>query len=105
MFGSNNYLILEVEKQSKVKRVDICDNNDHYGFEPQAELELKEPGCCSIERLTGTLSGKAALHQFKKGELVAVKLNHWGYKKKGEFVNHIRIKDIKLVKELDHLFL
>ncbi len=105
MLEPNNYLIMEVEKQSKVKRVDICDDNDHYGFEPQAELELKEPGRFSMERLTGTLTGKAALHQFKKGDLVAVRLNHWGYRKKGEFVNHIRIKDIKLVKELDHLFL
>ena len=105
MIKSYNYLLMEVAHQSKVERVDICDDTHHYGFEPQCRLELKEPGRFSIDRLEGTLSGKAALHQFKKGDLVAVNLEFWGHKKKGEFVNHIRIKDIKLVKELDHLFL
>lgn len=105
MLDSNNYLIMEVEHQSKVERVDICDDTHHYGFEPQCRLELKEPGRFSIGRLEGALSGKAALHQFKKGDLVAVNLNFWGYKKKGEFVNRISINDIKLVKELDYLYL
>ena len=57
------------------------------------------------ERLVGTLSGKAALHQFKKGDLVAVSLNYRGYKKVGDFVNHIFISDIKLVSDLDYLYL
>ena len=96
---------MEVEKQSKVERVDICDDTRHYGFEPQCRLKIKEPGRFSMDTLSATLSGKAALHQFKKGDLVAVKLRFWGYKEKGEFVNHIHIEDIKLVKELDHLFL
>ena len=99
-----NYLIMEVEKQGKVKRVNICDGT-HSGYEPQCTLELKDPVRFSLNCLVGTLSGKAALHQFKKGDLVAVKLWIWKYKHHGEFVNHIHIKDIKLVKELDHLFL
>lgn len=99
-----NYLIMEVEKQGKVKRVNICDGT-HSGYEPQCTMELKDPGRFSLNSLVGTLSGKAALHQFKKGDLVAVKLWIWKYKHHGEFVNHIYIKDIKLVKELDHLFL
>ena len=96
---------MEVESQSKVKRVDVCDETSHIGYEPQSTLELKEPGRFSIFNLVATLSGKAALHQFKKGDLVAVKLRCWKYKKKGELVNHISITDIKLVKELDYLFL
>lgn len=99
-----NHLIMEVEKQGKVKRVNICDGT-HSGYEPQCTMELKDPGRFSLNSLVGTLSGKAALHQFKKGDLVAVKLWIWKYKHHGEFVNHIYIKDIKLVKELDHLFL
>ena len=99
-----NYLIMEVEKQGKVKRVNICDGT-HSGYEPQCTMELKDPGRFSLNSLVGTLSGKAALHQFKKGDLVAVKLWIWKYKHHGECVNHIHIKDIKLVKELDHLFL
>lgn len=99
-----NHLIMEVEKQGKVKRVNICDGA-HSGYEPQCTMELKDPGRFSLNSLVGTLSGKAALHQFKKGDLVAVKLWIWKYKHHGEFVNHIYIKDIKLVKELDHLFL
>lgn len=96
---------MEVENQSKVENVEVSEDNVHLGYEPQSELELKEAGRFSIERLVGTLSGKAALHQFKKGDLVAVNISHWGYKKDGEYVNHIRIQDIKLIKELDHLFL
>ena len=99
-----NHLIMEVEKQGKVKRVNICDGT-HSGYEPQCTMELKDPGRFSLNSLVGTLSGKAALHQFKKGDLVAVKLWIWKYKHHGEFVNHIYIKDIKLVKELDQLFL
>ena len=99
-----NYLIMEVEKQGKVKRVNICDGT-HSGYEPQCTMELKDPVRFSLNSLVGTLSGKAALHQFKKGDLVAVKLWIWKYKHHGEFVNHIHIKDIKLVKELNHLFL
>ena len=105
MLNFENYLIMEVESQSKVKRVDVCDETGHIGYEPQSTLELKEPGRFSTYNMVATLSGKAALHQFKKGDLVAVKLMCWKYKKKGEFVNHISITDIKLVKELDHLFL
>lgn len=103
--NSNSYLIMEVEKQGKVKRVELRDETGHIGYEPQCTLELKDPVRFSLNCLAGTLSGKAALHQFKKGDLVAVKLWIWKYKHHGEFVNHIHIKDIKLVKELDHLFL
>lgn len=105
MLESNNYLLMKVVHQSRVKRADICDETSHIGYEPQCKLELKGPGRFSINNLEGKLSGKAALHQFKEGDLVAVKLEFWGHKEKGEFVNHIRIKDIKLVKELDYLFL
>ena len=99
-----NHLIMEEERQGMVKRVNICDGT-HSGYEPQCTMELKDPGRFSLNSLVGTLSGKAALHQFKKGDLVAVKLWIWKYKHHGEFVNHIYIKDIKLVKELNHLFL
>ena len=102
MLNLRDYLILEVEKQGKLKRVDVSDETSHIGYEPQSTLELKEPGRFSTYNMVATLSGKAALHQFKKGDLVAVNLRCW---KKGELVNHICISDIKLVKELDHLFL
>ena len=96
---------MEVENKSKVKNSEVREDNVLLGYEPVSDLELKEPGRFSIERLIGTLSGKAALHPFKKGDIVAVNLNHWGYKKDGKFVNHIYINDIKLVKELDNLIL
>ena len=96
---------MEVAHQSIVKNVDVCEDDIHMGYEPQSELELKEPGKFSIEKLVGTLCGKAALHQFKKGDLVAVSLRYWGYYKNGELVNHIIIEDVKLVKDLDPLFL
>ena len=105
MIFIKNYIIMEVVDQSIVKNVECCEDDCLLGYEPQSDLELKEPGRFSIERLIGTLSGKAALHQFKKGDIVAVNLSHWGYKEDGEFVNHISINDIKLVKELDYLIL
>lgn len=97
--------IWEVENQSLVERVNICDDTDHYGYELQATIELKEPGRFSIDRLVATLHGKHALHQFKKGDIVAAKLRFRTCKKHGELVNHISIEDIKLVKDLDYLFL
>ena len=100
-----NYLIMEVEEQSEVKREELCDETGHIGYEPQCTLELKDPGRFSLNSFVATVSGKAALHPFKKGDLIAVKLWIWKYKHHGEFVNHIHIKDIKLVKELNHLFL
>ena len=99
------YYIFKVARQNEVKIEDVCDETGHIGYEPQSELELKEPGRFSIGRLVGILQGKAALHKFKEGELVAVKLNLWGYNKNGEIVNRIYIDDIKLVRELDHQFL
>ena len=101
---SNSYLIMEVEKQGKVKRVNICDGT-HSGYEPQCTMELKDPGRFSLNSFVATVSGKAALHPFKKGDLVAVKLWIMKIKHDGELVNRIYIEDIKLVKELDHLFL
>ena len=103
--NSNSYLIMEVEKQGKVKRVELRDETGHIGYEPQCTLELKDPVRFSLNCLVGTLSGKAALHQFKKGDLVAVKLWIMKIKHDDELVNRIYIEDIKLVKELDHLFL
>ena len=105
MFQPNTYLIMEVAHQSKVENVDVCEDDIHMGYEPQTELELIEPDKPSLERLVGTLCGKAALHQFKKGDLVAVSLRHRGYTNNGELVNHIIIEDIKLVKDLDYLYL
>lgn len=96
---------MEVAHQSKIKNVDICEDDVHMGYEPQSELELIEPGKFSREKLVGTVCGKAALHQFKKGDLVAVSLRHRGYYENGKLVNRICIDDIKLVKELDYLFL
>ena len=105
MFHPNIYLIMEVAHQSKVKNINVCEDDIHMGYEPQSKLELKEPGKFSIEKLVGTLCGKAALHQFKRGDIVAVSLGHRGYNKNGELINHIIIEDIKLVKELDYLYL
>ena len=104
-FNSNSYLIMEVEKQGKVKRVELCDETGHIGYEPQCTLELKDPGRFSLNSFVATVSGKAALHPFKKGDLVAVKLWIMKIKHDDELVNRIYIEDIKLVKELDHLFL
>lgn len=100
-----NYYIMVVENQSEVRRVDISDDTCHYGYEPQSTLELKQPGRFALESLTGTLRGKAALYQFKKGDMVAVCIRFEKRKKKGEFVNCIIIEDIKLVKELGEFYL
>ena len=100
-----NYSHWEIENQSKVERVDVSDETNHYGYEPEATLTLKEPGRFSRNRLVATLKGKLALHEFKVGSIVAVQLRFDTYKKHGELVNHISIEDIKLVKNLSHLFL
>lgn len=100
-----NYSILEVVKKSKIVSVKVCEDDNRISYEPQAELELKEPGRFSVTRLVGTLSGKATLYPFKEGDLVAVNLKFWGHRKDGEFINRIYIDDIKLVKELNHLYL
>ena len=105
MLDPKNYLIMEVAHQSKVVNVDVCEDNVHMGFEPQSELELTDTDCYPKERLVGTLFGKAALHQFKKGDKVAVCLSHRGYKKDGELINRIHIDDIWLINELDYLYL
>lgn len=102
---NNFYSLMKVARQSEVKVEDVCDETGHIGYEPQSELELKEPGRFSLERLIGILEGKAALHKFKEGDLVAVKLKHWGYIFNDEIINRIYIDDIKLVRELDHQFL
>ena len=96
---------MEVKKQSLVKNVVVREDNFLMGYEPQSDLELEEPESYPRERLTATLCGKPALHQFKKGDIVAVRLNHLGYRDNDEFVNRIIIEDIKLVKELDQLYL
>ena len=100
-----NFSIWEVESQSNVERVDICDDESTYGYEPQCNLCLKEPDRFSINSLVARLCGKAALHQFKKGDLVAVRLQYWRVKKNNEYVTRITIEDIKLVKELKKLWL
>lgn len=105
MIRINDYLIMEVEKQGRVKNVEVREDNVLMGYEPQCDLELEEPNSFPKERLVATLCGKPALHQFKKGDQVAVRLNHLGYRENGELINHIRIEDIKLVKELDNLYL
>ena len=68
-------------------------------------LELKEPGRFSLDHLFAKLKGKAALHPFKKGDLVAVQLSFGGYRKGDEFINDIVIDEIKLVKDLDRQYL
>jgi hypothetical protein len=100
-----NYSIWEVESQSNVDRVDISDDVSTYGFEPECNLFLREPDRFSTNNLVARLSGKAALHQFKKGDLVAVRLRYWRVKKNHEYVTRITIEDIKLVRELKKLFL
>ena len=99
-------MLLEVEGLSSVERVEMSDDTYHYGYEPEAMLELKEPGRFSLDHLFAKLKGKASLHPFKKGDLVAVQLQFWGHRKGDyEFVNDIVIDDIKLVKDLDKQFL
>ncbi len=102
---NSNFSIWEVESQSKVERVDVCDDVSSYGFEPQCYLCLKEPDRFSINSLAAKLCGKAALHQFKKGDLVAVQLRYSRVKKNNEYVTRITIENIKLVKQLKKLWL
>lgn len=105
MIDFQDYSILEVVKKSKIVSVKVCEADNRISYQPQAELELKEPGRFSVTRLVGILSGKATLYPFKEGDLVAVNLKLWGHRNNGEFVNRIFIDDIKLVKELDYLYL
>ena len=102
---SELFFILDVVNKGAIKSVEICDENNRISYEIQAELELKKPGRFSVTRLVGILCGKAALYPFKEGDLVAVNLNFWGHKKNGVLINRIYIEDIKLVKELDYLYL
>ncbi len=100
-----NQFFFQVEGQSEIERVEMSDDTNHYGYEPQAMLELKEPGRFSLDHLFAKLKGKAALHPFKKWDLVAVQLRFHGYHKDGNYVNNIVIDDIKLVKDLDYQYL
>ena len=100
MMENKNFSLWEVEDQSEVERVNCSDGEIDYGFEPQCMLMLKSPGRFSVEKIAGRLHGKAALHQFKKGDLVTVKLRFWGWKVNHDYVNNVTIDDIKLVKNL-----
>lgn len=101
----NHYLIMEVLNKREVKSIEVFEDDFRMGYEPQSELELKNVCGFLSEKLVCTLSGKAALHPFKKGDIVAVMLCFRAFKKEEELVNQIFIEDIKLVKELDYLFL
>lgn len=103
--NKETFFVYEVLGQSKIERVEMSDDKNHYGYEPQAMLELKEPGRFALDHLFAKLKGKAALHPFKKGDLVAVRLDFWSYRKDGNYVNDIVIDDIKLVKDLDYQYL
>ena len=101
MFGSkNNYLLLEVENQESVKYINVNDGVCDYAPEARSVLVLRNPGGFPFGSLAGTLHGDAALHQYNEGDLVAVKLRFWKSKMDEEYVNHIDIKDIKLVQTL-----
>ena len=102
---NNFYSLFEVEGLGKIKRVDFIDQDGEKCNYPEAQLELKRPGRFSVDHLTATLWGKAALHPFKKGDLVAVQLRFGGYRKGDDFINDIVIDDIKLMKDLDRQYL
>ena len=101
----NLYDLYEVEGLSNVKRVDFIDEDGEKRCYPEAQLELKRPGRFSVDHLTATLWGKAALHPFKKGDLVAVQLSFGGYRKGDDFVNTVTVDDIKIIKDLDRQYL
>ncbi len=99
------YFVYKVLGLSKVKRVDFIDEEGEKRCYPEADLELKGPEMFSVNHLTAKLWGKAALHPFKKGDLVAVQLSFGGYHKGEDFVNDITVDDIKLVRDLDKQYL
>ena len=101
----NFYYVFEVVAKNDLKSVEVYEDDFFMGFEPRATMEFKIPGKFSPERLVGRLHGHAALHPFKKGDLVAVSLSFRGYGKGDDFVNDIVIDEIKLVKDLDHQYL
>ena len=103
--SENFYFFCQVEGQSEIERVEMSDDTNHYGYEPQSIVELKGTGRFALDHLFAKLKGKAALHPFKKGDLVAVRLDFWGYRKDSNYVNDIVIADIKLVKDLDYQYL
>jgi len=105
MENFRNYLIMEVERKRRVKSVEVENETGQVGYEVRSTLELKEPSRFSLNNLVATLSGEAALYPFKKGDLVAVNLWTRKRRRKGGLVNHISIRDIKLVKDLDNLYL
>lgn len=98
-------LIWEVESQSTVKRVAYSDEETDYGYEPQCTLVLKEPGRFYLNTLAATLHGEAALHQFNKGDLVAVKLRFEKKECNNEYLNRVTIEEIVLVKKLKKAWL
>lgn len=100
-----DFSLWEVEDQTEVERVGCSEGEIDYGFEPQSVLILKSPGRFSLEKIAGRLHGKAALHQFKKGDLVIVKLRFWSWKTDHDYVNNVTINDIKLVKNLKDILL
>lgn len=100
MTDNKEFSLWEVEDQTEVERVDCSYGENDYGYEPQCMLMLKSPGRFSTEKITGSLHGKAALHQFKKGDLVTVKFRFWSWKTNHDYVNTVTINDIKLVKNL-----
>ena len=105
MENRNYFSIWEVEYQSNVERVHINDDKIDYGYDPQCNLELKEPGRFSLNSLVGRLHGKMALHQFKKGDLVAVSLIYTKVKSHHEYITRITIEDIKIVKNVNDIYI
>lgn len=99
----NQFFILEVEKQTPVESVEV---NDGYesGFEPRSVLMLKAPEIFSYDSFAAMLQGEAALHRFKKGDLVAVKLRFQAAKKNHEYYTQVVIEDIKLVKNTKPIY-
>ncbi len=100
MNNQNFYLIMEVEEQTRVECIDCNDGVIDYGYEPQCVLLLKKPGRFSSDSIAVKLQGKAALHHFKKGDMVAVSLGFWKTKNDHEYSTRVTIDDIKLVKEI-----
>lgn len=94
---------MEVEQQGAVQVMPVEEDGVVMGYEPQCEIHLQEPGKFAFNKLVATLGGKAALHPFKKGDLVAVCFYFWKYKENDNYVNQLIVRDIKLVKELDDI--
>ena len=91
---------MEVEQIGTIIRAKMSDGMNHFSFQPQCSIHLREPGRCSVHRFVATLIGDDALYPFKKGDWVEIHPIFWKYKENGKWINQILINNIKLVNNL-----